>query len=424
MIVGLAIKSLRNRKFTAALTVIAIALAVALLLGVERLRHESRESFASTVSGTDLIVGARGSPVHLLLSSVFRIGNPTNNISWDSYRELATRPEIAWTIPLALGDSHRGFRVVGTTHDYFEHFRFARDRKLELALGEPFEQRHDAVLGADVAQSLKYALGREFIIAHGTGDVALSEHKDQPFRVVGVLARTGTPVDRAIHVSLEGIDAVHSEKDHDPLAAAQQAAGPTAERHADEHADDDEQRAISAFLVGLKSRGTALQVQRLVNEFPKEPLTAILPGVTLLEVWEITGAAERTLFSVSALVVLVSFGCMLVALLTAVSERRREMAVLRSVGARPSQVFALIVGEAGFLTLLGIALAVIALYVGLLAGQPWLESRLGLFIGLGWPSLYEFGAMMLVVTVGVLIGLIPAYRMYRLSLADGMTIRM
>jgi putative ABC transport system permease protein len=422
MILALAVKSLRNRKFTGVLTVLSIALAVMLLLGVERLRSESRESFAATISGTDLVVGARSSPVHLLLFSVFRIGNATNNIRWDSYRAIAQRPEVAWTIPLSLGDSHRGFRVLGTTHEYFEHFRFGRDRKLELAQGQPFDDTHDAVLGADVAAKLGYKSGDSIVIAHGAGDVSFSLHEDQPFRVVGVLARTGTPVDRTVHVTLEGMDAVHAEASDDafdPLAAAVRAG-------ADEHehrAEKKTGRAITAFLVGLKSRGAALSMQRLVNEFPGEPLTAILPGATLLEVWEIVGAAEKTLFAVSALVVVVGLAGMLVALLTSLSERRREMAVLRSVGARPMHIFALILGEAAFLTLLGIALGIAALYLGLLAGRPWLESRLGLFIVVGWPSPYEFALMIVVAAAGVLIGLIPAYRIYRYSLADGMTIR-
>ena len=167
MILELAIKSLRNRKFTSALTVLSIALAVVLLLGVERIRQEARESFASTISGTDLIVGARSSPVHLLLYSVFRIGNATNNVRWDTYRALASRPEVAWTIPLSLGDSHRGFRVLGTTPDYFTHFRYARDRKLELVQGVPFTEAHDAVLGAEVADALGYHLGQSIVIAHG-----------------------------------------------------------------------------------------------------------------------------------------------------------------------------------------------------------------------------------------------------------------
>jgi putative ABC transport system permease protein len=421
MILGLAIKSLRNRRFTAALTVLSIALSVTLLLGVERIRRESRESFASTVSGTDLIVGARSSPVHLLLFSVFRIGNPTNNIRWDSYQAISARPEVAWSIPMSLGDSHRGFRVMGTTRAYFEHFRFARERRLAFVQGQPLEQIRDAVLGAEVAEALGYRLGASIVIAHGAGDVSFSLHEDRPFHVVGVLARTGTPVDRTVHVTLEGLDLIHAPgqeaADQDPLAAALR------ERTQQEAQAPAQTRSISAFLLGLKSRGAALSVQRLVNEYAGEPLTAILPGATLQEVWEIVGAAERTLMAVSSLVVLVGLAGMLVALLTSLSERRREMAILRSVGARPAHVFGLILGEAAFLTLLGIALGVLALYVGLLAVQSWLAARLGLFIGVGWLSMHEIGLIVLVSAAGVLIGLLPAYRIYRYSVADGMTIR-
>ena len=190
----------------------------------------------------------------------------------------------------------------------------------------------------------------------------------------GILARTGTPVDRTVHVTLEGMDAVHAEHDacgcrSDPLAAAMHASEEASEGSASGSSADsagrnghaESKRAISAFLVGLKSRSAALSVQRLVNEYPGEPLTAILPGPTLQEVWEIVGAAEKTLLAVSALVVVVGLGGMLVALLTSLSERRREMAILRSVGARPMHVFGLILGEAAFLTLSGIALGVAAL---------------------------------------------------------------
>ena len=455
MILPLALKSVRNRRFTAALTVLSIALSVALLLGVERLRQESRETFTSSLSGTDLIVGARTNPVHLLLASVFRIGYTTNNVSWQSYTKIASFPEVAWTIPLSLGDSHRGFHVVGTTHDYFDHYRFGQDRKLELVQGERFSDADGAVLGAEVAAALGYRLGQPIVIAHGSGDVAFALHKNHPFRVVGILARTGTPVDRAIHVSLEGMDAVHAAEDAadaDPLAAAVrrarqgepqgsahethergpgQAGGATdsADRDHDVHRghaherDGVSDRTISALLVGLKSRGSALFLQRRVNELRDEPLTAILPGSTLLELWDIVGGAEKTLIAISALVVVMGLAGMLIALLTSLSERRREMAVLRAVGARPWHVFALLLGEAAFLTLLGVALGVAVLYVGLATVGPWLEQQLGLFIALRRPSANEIGLIMLIAASGLLIGLIPAYRIYRLSLADGMTIR-
>ena len=417
MILGLAIKSLRNRAFTAGLTILSIALAVVLLLGVERLRHESRDSFAATVSGTDLLVGARSSPVHLLLSAVFHIGNATNNLRWDSYKAIASRPEVAWTIPLSLGDSHRGYRVLGTSPDYYEHLRYGRDRRLEFAQGHAPEGEHDAVIGADVAQALHYRTGDSIVVAHGAGDVSFSLHEQHPFRVSGVLVRTGTPVDRTVHVSLQGLDVMHED------AAADPATDPLLAAMRGESGSGAEPRAITAFLVGLKSRSAALGVQRAVNEYEREPLTAVMPGVALQEVWEITGAVERTLFAVSTLVVVVGLSGMLVALLTSLSERRREMAVLRSVGARPLQVFGLIMGEAAFLTVLGIAFGVVALYAGLIAGQPWLESRLGLFIVVGWPSAYEVALMAWVALAGVLIGVVPAWRIYRYSLADGMSIR-
>jgi len=415
MILALAWKSLRNRKFTAGLTVLSIALSVLLLLGVERLRSESRDSFAATVSGTDLIVGARSSPVHLLLSSVFRVGNATNNIRPETWRVLSQRPEVAWSIPIALGDSHRGYRVVGTTEAYFEHFRFGAARPLSFPAGRAFANEREAVLGADVAQRLRYRVGDTIVIAHGAGDVSFSLHEDRPLRVVGVLARTGTPVDRGVYVSLDALDKVHAganaQAEADPLAAALKSR-------------TDGGGAITAVFLGLRSRTAALGVQRSINEYAAEPLTAILPGATLQEVWEITGVVERTLFAVSAMVVVVGLAGMLVALLTSLTERRREMAILRSVGARPAHVFAMILGEAALLTSLGIALGVFALYAGLLVAQDSLAARFGLFVAVAWPSTHELQLLLLVAVAGVLIGLWPAWRIYRYSLADGMTIRL
>ncbi len=419
MILTLAIRSLRNRKFTAALSVLSIALAVLLLLGVERMRQESRASFAATISGTDLVVGARSSPLHLLLAAVFHIGNATNNLRWESYRAIAARPGVAWTIPLSLGDSHRGFRVLGTTADYFAHFRYARVRPLVLAQGRAFEHARDAVLGAEVARALKYQLADAIVIAHGAGDVSFMLHEQHPFTVSGILAPTGTPVDRAVHIPLQGLDAMHEDAGAlaDPLAAIINADRDT------EAGEAFVPREITAFLIGLTSRAGALSMQRTVNEYRGEPLTAVLPGIALQELWELTGAVETTLFAVSVLVVVVGLAGMLVALLTGLSERRREMAVLRSLGARPAQVFALILGEAGCLTALGLALGVALLYAGLFAAQPWIESRLGLFIALSAPSAYELGLLLLVGVAGLVIGLIPAWRCYRYSLADGMTMR-
>jgi len=268
----LAMKSFRNRKFTTLLTILSIALSVTLLLGVERIRKEAKASFANTISGTDLIVGARSGPVQLLLYSVFRIGNATNNISWESYQEIARNPNVQWTIPISLGDSHQGYRVMGTNAAYFEHFRFGGERRLEMSAGRVFDDVFDAVLGAEVARSLGYRLNDSIIIAHGAGKVSFIEHTDKPFKVVGILKHTGTPVDRTIHVRLEGIEAIHIDwKDGAPVPGQSISAAQVLTM-------DLSPRTVTAFFVGLKSRIAAFGVQRFINTYPKEPLLAILRG--------------------------------------------------------------------------------------------------------------------------------------------------
>jgi putative ABC transport system permease protein len=410
-------QSLLNRRFTALLTVISIALSVALLVGVERLRTEARASFANTLSKTDLIVGARSGPVQLLLYAVFRIGDATNNISWKSYLDVAEHPKVAWTVPISLGDSHRGFRVLGTTPAYFEHYRYARDRQLMIDEGQQFTDLYDAVLGAEVADKLGYKLGDPIIVAHGANDVSFARHDDKPFRVAGILGRTGTPVDRTVHVSLEAIEAIHVDwQSGAPIPGVTISAEQARKMNLTP-------KAITAALVGLKSKISTFHVQRFINEYPAEPLSAVLPGVALSQLWNLIGIAEKALLIVSAFVVVVGLFGMLTALLMSLNERRREMAILRSVGARPGHVFALIMGEAGFLTLLGMLLGMTLLYLLLLLGQPIIESRFGIFIEIGGLSQYEWILLGAVVGAGFLVGSIPSYRAYRLSLADGLSMR-
>ena len=416
-IVRLAWKSLLNRRLTAGLTLLSIALSVTLLIGVERVRVETRESFAHTISGTDLIVGARSGGVQLLLYAVFRIGNATNNISWKSYQDIAALPNVAWSLPISLGDSHRGYRVMGTTEDYFRQYRYARDRGLTFDQGHAFDDLYDTVLGAEVAEALGYQLGDSVVIAHGANDVRFARHEDKPFRVAGVLKRTGTPVDRTVHVSLEAIEAIHIDwRGGAPLPGLSTSAEKA--RH-----KDLTPRAITAALVGLESKIATFQVQRTINDYAEEPLTAILPGVALSELWGITAIAENALLIVSGFVVVVGLFGMLTALFTGLNERRREMAILRSVGARPMHVFALIMGEAAALTLAGIGVGLGVLYGLLAVARPIIEARYGIHISLGGLSRHELRLLGIVVLAGLVAGMLPAYRAYKLSLADGLSIR-
>ncbi|BAP41850.1 ABC transporter permease [Pseudomonas sp. 21LCFQ02] len=416
----LAMASLANRRFTAFLTAFAIALSVCLLLAVERVRTETRSSFASTVSGTDLIVGARSGSVNLLLYSVFRIGNATNNIRWESFEHFAQHRQVKWAIPISLGDSHRGYRVMGTSEAYFEHYRYGRQQPLELAQGRAFQtDPFEVVLGAEVAEALHYQLGDKLVLAHGVATISLVKHDDKPFTVVGILKRTGTPVDRTLHISLGGMEAIHIDWHNGVPARGNQQISADQARNM-----DLTPTAITAMMLGLNSKISTFTLQREVNEYRGEPLLAILPGVALQELWSLMGTAEKALFVISLFVVLTGLIGMLTAILTSLNERRREMAILRSVGARPWHVASLLILEAFALALIGVLAGLALLYTGIAAAQGYVQSEYGLYLPLSSPSQYEWSLLAGILGAALVMGVVPAWRAYRQSLADGLSIRL
>jgi putative ABC transport system permease protein len=416
----LALASLGNRRFTAWLTVFAIALSVCLLLAVERVRTEARASFANTISGTDLIVGARSGSVNLLLYSVFRIGNATNNIRWESFEQFANHRQVKWAIPISLGDSHRGYRVMGTSPAYFEHYRYARSQLLQLSSGRAFaDDPFEVVLGAEVAQALNYQLNQELVLAHGVATISLVKHDDKPFKVVGILKRTGTPVDRTLHISLAGMEALHVDWQNGMPARG--AAKVSAEQA---RTLDLQPKQITAVLLGLNSKIATFSLQREINEFRGEPLLAILPGVALQELWSLMGTAEKALFVVSLFVVLTGLIGMLTAILTSLNERRREMAILRSVGARPWHIASLLIVEAFALALAGVLLGLLLLYLGIAGSQGYVQANYGLYLPLSLPTRYEWTLLGAILSAALLMGCVPAWGAYRQSLADGLSIRL
>lgn len=419
LILDLAVKSLRNRLLSTSLTVGSIALSVALLVGVENVRVGIRESFSNTVSQTDLIVGAKGGTTQLLLYSVFGMGSPTANISWDTYQMWADHPAVDWTIPYGLGDSHRGFRVIGTNESFYERYRYRGGQALELAEGRPAADVFELVLGADVSNELGYGLGDEVSVTHGLGATGFLNHDDKPFEVVGILSKTFTPVDRAIYVTLEGIEAIHFgwESGGPPLP------GTGASREEIIAMENIEITQVTSFFVGTTNRRDVLMLQREINEYQEEPMMAVIPGVALSEMWQGIGYAEDGLRVVTIFVVIVGLLGMLVSLYTSLNERRREMAVLRAVGAGPFRIVSLLVLESGVLASVGTLLGVGLVYLLLWLGQPVIESRVGLFIPIRPLGVVEWAFLTSVVTAGVVLGLVPALKAYRTALHDGLALR-
>ena len=414
---SIAWRSAWNRRFTLALTVFSIALSTFLLLGVERIRTELRENFASSVSGTDLIVGARTGSTQLLLYSVFRIGAATNNISWKSVQALQAHPGVDWVVPLSLGDSHRGFAVLATSPEYFTRFRYGDKQLLKMREGKPFNELFDAVVGAEVADKLGYHVGQKITLAHGSGELNVAEHADKPFTVVGVLARTGTPVDRTVHIGLAAMEAIH-------LEWVGGAPMPGVHIPAEQVRKFDlTPKNVTAALVGLKNRAAVFGVQRWISTYTGEPLMAILPGVALDELWSVIGIGENALLLMSALVALVSLAGLVSVVMAGLNERRRELAVLRAVGAGLRHVLALLALEGAMVTVLGVAVGVVMAVLGIALLSPWLQAQFGLTLSLSEPTLNEWLLMVSLLVAGWLASLLPGIRAYRLSLADGLSPR-
>ena len=452
MIFRVAKQSLLNRKVSVLLTFFALVVSVCLLISIEHIRNEAKQSFYRTVSSVDLIVGGRTGPINLLLSSVFRVGANANAVSWESYQEIIEKPQVKWSIPLSLGDSHKGFAVIGTTNAYFEHYRFGDKSSLVFASGQRFAGTFDLVLGADVANKLGYQLGDEVIVSHGVGSVSFSHHDAHPFKVTGILKPTGTPVDQAIHIGLSAVEAVHqtpqrslsrsslkrpaSDKEVEPQThegSELEHHGHEHDHHEHEHSDHEhdqkqtdspldhhehaesalEPSQISAFMLGLQSRIAVLQVQRQVNQYKNEALSAIIPGVALAELWRLVGAVENVLRVISAAVLIASLLGLCTMLLATLRERKQEIAVLRVMGAKPSFVFWLIELEAltiaAFACISGLALIVSGIWLS----RDFMLAEYGMALSVDIFTAHTAVMLGVIMLSTFLIALVPSFSAYK-----------
>lgn len=411
---SLAMSSLWYRRKVLALVTLTLTLSITLLLGVQYLRTEVKQTFTNTISGTDLIVGARSGQLNLLLYTIFHIGDATNNIRWSTYQALQQDRRIDWLVPISLGDSYRGHRVVGTSEQFPEHFRYGRDQKPELSEGEWFSDVFEVVLGARVAREHGHRLGDDIILSHGGGRTSFSNHKDTPFTVTGVLAPTGTPVDQAVYISLEGMKAIHIGWESG-VAIPGRTVTPEQAKERDLTPD-----SITAALVGIERKVLTFQVQREINESRNEPLSAILPGVALSELWRIMGQFENALLGITGFVVVTSLIGLIAVLLTLQVQRRQEVAILRATGASPLLIAALHVIECVILAVAACVLAVIAGAAGIAGLSPWLLETWGIQIGLRPLNGMEWLIIASVPAAAFLVGLIPALQAWRGSRKQGL----
>lgn len=409
MLVSLAWSSLGSRRKSVILTFLSLLISISVLLSVEHIRQQAKESFNRTISDVDMIVGAPSGQLNLLLYSVFRMGSPTNNIDYKSYKTLKNSSLVEWAVPISLGDSHRGFRVMGTNNSYFEYFKYGSKQPLTFEKGQPFEALFEAVIGSDVAKNLNYKIGDNIVIAHGIGNTSFKHHDKTPFTIKGILKATGTPVDKTIHVSLNAIEAIHLS----PAKQNQLLKNATSV--------NTEPDSITAVMLGLKSKFTTFKLQRDINNYKVDRLMAVLPGVAMTELWQMMATVENLLRVIGILVLVSSLFGLSTMLLASMQQRKNEIAVLRVLGAGPSVIFSLVLVEALILVVLACVSAVALLSLALWLLADWLGATYGLFLDANVLSLETLKVVIIIAVAAIITSIIPAYEAYKSALHSSLS---
>lgn len=424
----LVLKSAWSRKYSLSLVGLSVCLSVIVLLGVQQIRVDAKHSFSNALSGVDLVVGPRGSQTDLLLYSVFQLGTPTQNIPYADFQRINQMDAVAWTIPIQLGDSFDGFPVMGTSVDFFNHYR-SSGKPLVFQAGQAFQvPRADStsllqvVVGAELAEAKKLNLNDEFALTHGYQAVAETTHTEHPFKLVGILKPTGTPLDRSVFISLEAFEALHvgwgfglrpsafdSKSELKPNLPSVEELQPN---------------ELTAVWVGLKNRTSVFSVRKAIESMKPTvasvPLMAVLPGVALDELWQIVKVVENALVLLGVLVAVCSLLGVVSVLLVGLSARRKELAIYRSLGAGPALIFAVVTLESFLVCVVAIATGVLGTQALIFVLQDFLLQGYGIQTRHGWPVYEAWVSIGLLLVCALVSSLLPAWRAYRMSLTDGL----
>jgi putative ABC transport system permease protein len=424
---GLAWHSAWSRRHALSLVTLSVTVSVLILLSVQQLRDDARRSFSNALSGVDLIVGPRGSATELMLYSVFQIGRPSRNMGFAGFEAIQQMPQVRWAVPVQLGDTYQGHPVLGTTPTLFTEFK-TQGQGLRWAQGRPFgyptqqpEVLTEVVLGAEVARQFGHQLGDELVMTHGSGGgPEATDHDDQPLKVVGILQATGAPIDRTVLVNLEGFEAMHQGWGLGISPKALQSASALAPKGPPLDVRDLKPVSLSAVWVGLHNRAEVFSVRRHIESLPRDPLMAVLPGVALDELWQVVKVVENSLVLVGLLVAVSAMMSVAAVLLVAMAGRRKELAILRAMGASPKALLGYVMLESMLVCLVGLLLGEVLSQSLMWAAQDVLRIQFGVMVQPGWPSAQAWLSLLALAAVALVASVLPAWRAYRLSLMDGL----
>ncbi|MBI5095158.1 MAG: ABC transporter permease [Candidatus Hydrogenedentes bacterium] len=415
-----------NRKLTTSMTILSVALAVGLIASVLSLREETKRRFEEEGQSFDVVIGAKGSPLQLVLSTLYFMDTPTGNIKYADYEALRTHDDVAHAYPIGLGDTYQGYRIVGTTPELLSYtwtdpITDEEQHPFVLAQGRAFEHDMEAVIGSEVARETGLTLGKEFYGTHGLIEAPGAQvegHKHVSYTVVGILKSAGTPNDRAIFCPLSSVWEIHK---HDEEPATPTAVGTPASPAAAPHADDDEDergmdRGVTAVLVQLQSPALRFQfidyVNTAYNAMAVNPLTQIK---NLYD--QVLGFAKAVLLGIGYLVVVISALSILIGLYLSILQRKRDMAIMRALGASKPEIFGSVIIEAFLVTILGIGCGWVLGIVTCWGFGLFLEQQYGLIINAFHVPSELLQAFATVACVGILAGIIPAWQAYRTDVA-------
>lgn len=410
-----AIKSLRARWLPVLLVLISLTASMVLLLSVDRIQTATKNGFNQSINGVDLLVGPRSGDIELLLYTVFHIGQPTNNITLKTIDDLAARPDIDWVVPIALGDSHKGYRVIATTPDYFEKIRYAVDQPIRFQTGQAFSELNHVVVGHQVAKELGYQVGSQLYVTHGSDRQLSRQHDDYAFSISGVLEPTGTPIDKAVFVSLQGYELIHFG-----WQSGRQLFGLDQVDVSKIPLDKLKPDTVTAAFVGLKSKVSLFRVSRSLSQYSAEAISAVIPSLALSELWSIVGMVDKVFKLLSWIVIGIATVGMVTMTLSTLDARNREMAILRACGASPLFVSGLVLTESLLVGLSAILLAVGLVFMVTFAAQDLLLAELGIIAEVSWLSSQEMITLLTILSVGLVSSLLPAIMVYKRSLSSSL----
>lgn len=417
---GLAFAYMRDRRLATGLNVLLLALAVATLTILLLASSQLADRLERNAQGIDLVVGAKGSPLQLILSSIYQMDQPTGNIPLTSIEMLRRDPAVAQVVPLALGDNFRGYRIVGTEPSYLGLYQ------AEIGTGRMFAADGEAVMGAEVAAKLGAGLGQKFVGSHGLGDGAgAGEHHAHPFTTVGVLKPTGTVIDRLILTSVETVWDVHGIA-HDEHGHGEDAREDHA-GHSHGDADHDHEASapaagrgelapeVTALLVRYRNAAGAIRIPSMINR--QTDMQAAVPAVETTRLLSLLGVGIDGARLFAWLLAAVGGLSIFVTLLGSASAREGDLALLRVMGASRARVFGTVMAE-------GLVTALVSGILGLVIGHALLAGAVRSFAALGelglrpWqPHPGELVILGAAIVIGAAAALIPALRVFRIDLA-------